>query len=111
MTDDYTKARDEANTESRKDAGFSWNGELGAAYETGFEAGADWCRGEWHDLRKVELELAEAKALIEQMAETIDSVVFNFECDEKCQCCMNNKGIEDELKQALDAYEKWKGGE
>jgi len=29
--------------------------------------------------------------------EKIESFIYNFECDEKCQCCMNNKAILEDL--------------
>lgn len=83
-----------------------------------FAQGADWGyeRGKALTIELLKYqpdlahELAEAKAVIETMADLIESAVYNFECDRKCQCCMNNKNFEGELRQAITAYEKWKAG-
>lgn len=101
MTDDYTKARFIRMIEAL-------DGVAGVNLDEPSPGDLERVVKAYDETRK---ELAEAKALIEQTAEIIDSAVYNFECDQECQCCMNNKGIEGELKEALAAYEKWKGGE
>lgn len=45
------------------------------------------------------------QATAEELRESVERFVYNFECDESCQCCMNNKAQFDELAGYAKASE------